>query len=376
MSTPNSRRIQAAAGELNAGWALLSSAESVTYSSGHIVPIETGSSPFAGGASLVIVGPDGVMDAVVSNLEAASAASSGVERVHDYVGFSAGQPENYLEHYLRAFQHALDASGAGGRVAVESASVPWKIAQILEARGIELVDGSKVFARARMIKSETELVKLRESARLAALAQQTAIAAAEVGMTELELFSLVRGAVELDAGERVAFAGDLLSGAERTSGVGGWATARKIERGDMILADLAPRVGGYWSDSANTFVLGRAGREFGRMHDLAQRALQAGIAAARPGVPVNIVDHAVRSVIAAEGFEYGHHTGHGIGTSVHEFPRIIPGETTPLEQGMVILLEPGVYQQGVGGVRLEWMFEVGEAGLIRITDFEHDLQPR
>ena len=261
-------------------------------------------------------------------------------------------------------------------MAIEPQTLPATVADELRRRGVELVDGTGEFARARMIKTGDELTRLRESGRLAALAQRTAVQAAEPGMSELELFSRIRLAVESEAGERVAFAGDLLSGIERTSGIAGWATTRRIEAGDPVLADLAPRVDGYWSDSCNTFVVGRASAGMGRLHTLALSALRAGIDAAAPGVPVAVVDRAVRSVIADGGYSYGHHTGHSIGTSVHEFPRIIPGEPTQLEEGMVILLEPGVYDPAIGGVRLEWMFEVGRDGLICLTDFEHRLEAR
>ncbi|MCY7411682.1 MAG: Xaa-Pro peptidase family protein [Salinibacterium sp.] len=373
MSTGTSIRVADGAARLGAGWSILSGSDSVGAVSGHVVPIETGFSPFGGGPTLAIVGPGGEIAIVASNLESTGAETSAAERVHKYVGFSADRPESYLSHYLAAVADALDASGVEGRVAVEPSTLPWLVADLLRERGSDLIDASREFAFALMVKTEAQLERLRHSAKLAALAQRTAIGAAEVGISELELFAAVRGAVEEAAGQRVAFAGDVLTGVERTSGVAGWPSARRITLGDMVLVDLAPRVDGYWSDSCNTFVVGRATGEFARMHELASSALRAGIDVARPGVPVNEIDHAVRSVVAAAGFHYPHHTGHGIGTSVHEFPRIIPGETTPLEAGMVILLEPGVYQPGIGGVRLEWMFEVTEGGLVRLTDFEHDL---
>ncbi|WP_375385751.1 M24 family metallopeptidase [uncultured Microbacterium sp.] len=374
MSAETSRRIAAAAARVDAGWALLSGADSVCYASGHVVPIETGVSPFSGGPSLALVGPDGAVRLVVSNLEAASAEASSADQVFSHVGFSAAEPEPYVDHFTAAVAAAFDAALVSGRIAVEPQTLPWTVAEQLRRRGVEIVDGTTEFARARMVKTDEELTCLRESARMAAIAQRTAVDFARPGMTELELFALIRLAVETAAGERVAFAGDLLTGIPRTSGVAGWATTRRIEPGDIVLADLAPRIGGYWSDSCNTFVLGTATSGLARLHELAARALQAGIRVAAPGVPAGVVDHAVRSVIADAGYEYGHHTGHGIGTSVHEFPRIIPGESAPLEEGMVILLEPGVYDPDIGGVRLEWMFEVRPEGLVRLTDFDHGLQ--
>ena len=376
MPSETSLRIASAAGRLDAGWAVLSGADSVCYATGHAVPIETGASPFAGGPTLVIVGPDGTMHAVASNIEADAVSTSDVDYLTEYVGFSAGPREPYLQHYLEAVSAAIDATAMMDRAAVEPDSLPWPVAELLRERGIALVDGSGEFDHARMIKTSGQLEKLRESARIASLAQRKAVEIAAPGLTELELFSEIRRVVEAEAGERTAMAGDLLSGVDRTSRVAGWATRRPIESGDMIIADLAPRVSGYWADSCNTFVVGRASKDFARLYDLAARALQIGIDVALPGTPASVVDNAIRSVIAAEGFVFGHHAGHGIGTSVHEFPRIIPGEETPLEAGMGILLEPGGYQPGVGGVRREWMFEVTATGLVRLTDFEQSLESR
>ncbi len=375
MPSETSLRIAAAASRLDAAWSILSGADSVCYSTGHVVPIETGASPFAGGPTLVIVGPDGATHVVATDLEAESARGSSADRVIEYVGFSSDAPEPYLDHYIAAVSAAIEAVGLRDRAAVEVDTLPWSVSDLLRGRGITTVDGREEFARARMIKTEGELKKLRESARLAALAQRSAAELVEPGVTELELFSRVRSVVESAAGERVAFAGDLLSGVERTSGIAGWPTNRRIEYGDMILTDLAPRVEGYWADSCNTFMVGRPTREFARLHALAGRALQAGIEAAVPGIPMSELDRQVRSVVQAEGYQYPHHTGHSIGTSVHEFPRIIPGEATLLQEGMVILLEPGVYEPGVGGVRLEWMFEVAGRGLVRLTAFNHVLCP-
>jgi len=58
---------------------------------------------------------------------------------------------------------------------------------------------------------------------------------------------------------------------------------------------------------------------------------------------------------------------------VHEYPRLVPGETATIEPNMVLLLEPGAYASGIGGVRLEWMFLVTESGIERLSDFEHSL---
>ncbi|MGC5223549.1 M24 family metallopeptidase [Micromonospora sp. DT81.3] len=179
---------------------------------------------------------------------------------------------------------------------------------------------------------------------------------------------MVRSAVEAEAGERVAIAGDLLSGPDRTAGVGGWPTSRRIAENDPVIFDFAPRINGYWADSCNTFTVGGGAPKIQRLRRLVLTALQAGIETAVPGASVADIDRSVRKVLREHGYDYPHHTGHSIGTSVHEFPRIIPGEPARLEPGMVILLEPGAYESGTGGVRLETMLHITDSGSVQLTD--------
>jgi Xaa-Pro dipeptidase len=65
------------------------------------------------------------------------------------------------------------------------------------------------------------------------------------------------------------------------------------------------------------------------------------------------------------------HNGHGIGTGPHESPRVVPGEETLIREYMVLMLEPGAYEPGVGGVRLEWMYLVTATGNEVLSGFPH-----
>ena len=91
----------------------------------------------------------------------------------------------------------------------------------------------------------------------------------------------------------------------------------------------------------------------------------------RPGLTAAAFDALVReAVIAGGGTAYAHHSGHSIGVSVHENPRLVPGDETVLEPGMVIMVEPSSYETGVGGARSEWMFLVTETGNEVISAFD------
>jgi Xaa-Pro aminopeptidase len=133
-----------------------------------------------------------------------------------------------------------------------------------------------------------------------------------------------------------------------------------IPRGDLLLVDLVPRVDGVWGDSCSTFVDAEPTVDQNRAHAAARAALHRGLEMLRPGTRSGDVDAAVRAVMADDGWEYPHHTGHGVGFAWHEEPRIVPDNDTVLEPGMVVALEPGTYTAD-WGLRVEQVAVVTEA---------------
>jgi Xaa-Pro dipeptidase len=93
----------------------------------------------------------------------------------------------------------------------------------------------------------------------------------------------------------------------------------------------------------------------------------------RPGVTVAEFDRTVRAVFEGAGVSNPLHTGHGVGTGVHEWPRLVPDLDVALEEGMVLMIEPGAYDPEVGGVRLEWMYLVTATGNEVLSGFPHTL---
>ena len=140
---------------------------------------------------------------------------------------------------------------------------------------------------------------------------------------------------------------------------------RTIADGDMVVLDFGGLKDGYGSDTSRTVHVGREPTdEEVKVHDLVRLAQQAGFEAVRPGASCQDVDRAAREVIAAGGYgdRFLHRTGHGIGTTTHEPPYMVEGETRPLQPGMCFSIEPGVYLAGRFGVRIEDIVVVGEDG--------------
>ena len=113
-----------------------------------------------------------------------------------------------------------------------------------------------------------------------------------------------------------------------------------------------PRVAGVSGDSCATFRDAEPSGEQCRAHAVARSALECGLEMLRPGTPSGEIDAAVRAVMAEDGWEYPHHTGHGVGFAWHEEPRIVPESDTVLQPGMVVALEPGAYAAD-WGLRVE-----------------------
>jgi Xaa-Pro aminopeptidase len=150
---------------------------------------------------------------------------------------------------------------------------------------------------------------------------------------------------------------------------------RTLQDGDLVMADLAPRVGGYWADTCSATSVGPPTKEQLRVSGIVRAALERGIEHARPGVPAADLDRFLRDEMARAGYAYPHHSGHGVGTTFHDKPRIVPYERRPLAEGMVLCLEPGAYVDGWGGIRWEVGVLVRSDGPEVLSRFPLELAP-
>jgi Xaa-Pro aminopeptidase len=139
------------------------------------------------------------------------------------------------------------------------------------------------------------------------------------------------------------------------------------------MADLAPRVDGYWADTCSATVVGAPSEEQQRVSGIVRTVLEQGIELAQPGTPAADLDRFLRKEMRRAGFAYPHHSGHGVGATFHDEPRIVPYEQRSLAEGMVICLEPGAYVAGWGGIRWEVGLVVRESGPEILSHFPLEL---
>lgn len=359
-------RVTAALREAKADWAILTNADSVCYATGHVVPVETGASPFAGGPTTAFVSRDGVCGVVSANVEGASAAASWAQTVH-YEGFAFDHAVDPIRNYLETAEAFARQLGVGGTLAIEAESHPSAL-KLAGSGGT--VEFGPFLKRVRATKTDEEKPLMQRAAEAAAVGQKTFLEALHAGRNELEIFADIRCSIEKFAGERVALTGDFLSGPARTAGFTGWPIDRTVASGDPVICDLAPRVAGYWGDSCSSTSVERASDDYLKLFRAARGALEHAIDIMRPGLVVADLDAELRRIVGQAGYSYPHHSGHSLGTSVHEWPRLVPYETCPLEAGMFLMVEPGAYDPSVGGVRTEWMIEITADGCRPVAPFD------
>ena len=137
--------------------------------------------------------------------------------------------------------------------------------------------------------------------------------------------------------------------------------------------DISGRVDGYWFDCANTHLVGgaRPTASQWKFARASQQACEAAMDALRPGARACDAAHAARDVFQKYGLPTAHYSGHGVGVSVNELPRLVPYDHTPIEAGMVFCVEPGAYEgeSGTFGARSEKMVLVTNNGPEILSDF-------
>jgi Xaa-Pro dipeptidase len=367
-------RLRAALEEVGLQQAVLSHPETLANLGCFETPDEDWpvSNPFVAVPALLCLGPeDSVL--VAADFHEGD-VREGAARFVAYRSYDFERAPDPWVELRTAVLAALDQAGLKpGPTGVEATILPHAVAEWLREAGRPPVACDDAVAASRHVKLQVDLEAIRRASRLADVVQQAVKDYAEPGVCEAELAGLASVAMYREAGRRVPAILTVTTGAEATAMGGGVATGRVVEAGDLVLTDTSPWIDGAWSDTANAVCVGTPDAETRRRFDAVRRALHDGIALCRPGAIAKDVDRQVRELLADHGPTYAHHTGHGIGAAWSEEPRITPYNGLPIEEGMVLALEPAIYVPGWGGIRLEHVFRVGVHDNEILTRFEHTL---
>ncbi len=249
-------------------------------------------------------------------------------------------------------------------VGFEKRHLSWAMHRELSKRlpGVRLVPRNGDVELLRTVKDPDEVASLRKAIRLAAGAYDRA-ARRLAGRREREVAEGLETAMRKGGAEATAFPPIVAAG--RNSALPHASPGRRtIRRGDLVIIDFGARFRGYHSDTTRTRLPGGGTARARDVYRVVQEAQWAALEAVRPGAAARDVDRAARAVIEQAGYGhcFGHGTGHGVGLEVHENPSIAPRSGEILAPGMVFTLEPGVYIENFGGVRIEDMVLVTERG--------------
>jgi Xaa-Pro aminopeptidase len=343
---------------------------------------------------------NGERHAVVTSFEVSRLEPVGI-KTHPYEEFGydelLAQGLARREVVLRALEAAVEQLGV--EQAVVPADFPVLLADRLRAKGVELTPDYDVFSERRRVKTETELEGIRKAQRgteaaMAAAREMLRGAEASNGRVTLDGEPLTSERIKSRIAEVfnehdliadefiVAHGGQAASGHDMGSG--------PIASGEAVVIDLFPRdrETGCYADMTRTYVVGEIPDEIAEYHKLVYEALKRSLEAVKPGAEGSAVYGLVCDVFHEAGYPtqlskqpgevlssgFFHGLGHGVGLEVHE-PPWLSRDPSELVAGDVITLEPGLYREGYGGVRLEDLVLVTEDGAENLTDFPYDLRP-
>jgi Xaa-Pro dipeptidase len=240
----------------------------------------------------------------------------------------------------------------------------------------EVVSAEPLVWALRRRKDPAEVAALRAAVRIAEAALEALVSQVRVGMREREIATRLAGELLRLGGEGISFGPIVLAGA-RSALPHGVAGDHEVAAGELLLIDYGTSCQGYHADVTRTFVVGAEPDEAQRSaHRAVLDANEAGRGAVRPGVTAHEVHHVCQADLFGPRWEAftKYRTGHGLGLDIHEPPSVAAGNQSVLEAGMVFTIEPGLYREGWGGIRIEDDVLVTAGGAESLTSSSRELR--
>jgi Xaa-Pro aminopeptidase len=218
----------------------------------------------------------------------------------------------------------------------------------------EFVATSSMVESLRTIKDKQEIETIRRSIHYAARGFDVIRATLRKNKSEIDIRNDLEYHMRLFGAEDRGFPSIVANG-PRAALPHAVPTEKKVESADLLLIDWGAKYEGYISDMTRVLITGKITSKIRRIYQLVLKAQEAAIQAIEPGVACGEIDKIARDIITdgGHGRHFGHGLGHGLGLVVHEQPRFAKENKTILRPGMVVTVEPGIYLEGWGGVRIE-----------------------
>ncbi|MCU1500810.1 MAG: hypothetical protein JWM12_164 [Ilumatobacteraceae bacterium] len=322
---------------------------------------------FTGSNGWVVVLPEElvlVTDGRYGDQAALQMAAAGVDgRV--LVGATAGA----IEDHLAALTKPL------GAVAFEAAHVTYaQFRRHEQAFGASLVAVDGVVEAERRTKDEGEIARMAEACRIADAALAEVAPTLGDGLTEAEVRNRLEIRMRELGADGPSYETIVATGPTNAALPHHRPEHVRIEPGHTVIIDVGALYDGYHSDMTRTFVVGEPTARQRELYEVVLAAQVAGVAAVAPGLGTNDLDAVCRTSIAAAGYGdwFTHGTGHGVGLLIHEDPFVGRAGDLILQVGDVVTVEPGVYREGFGGIRVEDLLVVTTDGCRPLTKTPKD----
>ena len=222
---------------------------------------------------------------------------------------------------------------------------------------------SSIVELLRSVKDGNELALMAEAALTGCKLFEHILGLMRPGIAEVEVAAELEYQARKLGAEGMSFE-TIVAAGSRSAMPHGRATSAPLPRRGFVTMDFGIIHKGYCSDMTRTVFLGKPKPEERKVYEAVLEAQENAVHAVAPGASCAEVDEAARSVLRREGLAefFTHSTGHGVGLEIHEPPRVGAGQTTRLEPGMVITIEPGIYLAGKFGIRIEDIVAVTGSG--------------
>jgi Xaa-Pro aminopeptidase len=261
-----------------------------------------------------------------------------------------------------------------GRIGFEANAVTYAEYETLAPGGLELVPRRGLVEVLRAVKEPGELEAIRAAAAVTSEALERFVQERFTGRTERELAWRLEELYHELGAKGPAFE-TIVAGGPNAALPHSRPTDRVIQPGETVVVDTGALVDGYCSDCTRTLATGSLPDQLQEAYATCLEGQQAGLEAIRAGTTGVDADAAARTVIEGAGFgeRFGHGLGHGVGIEVHEAPRLSKTSEDTLGAGNVVTVEPGIYLEGEGGVRIEDLVIVTADGPEILTSFTKEL---
>ncbi len=243
------------------------------------------------------------------------------------------------------------------RVGIDESSLSCRTYGELQQRAgkkVRLIHAGGLVERLRVVKDAGEADLVRQACRLTSEVLEEVLPQVRQGVSELDIAAELEYRMKRKGAEGPAFDTIVASG-PRTALPHATPSSKLLEKGDLVIIDLGAILHGYASDLTRTVYLGKPPGRVRKLYRAVQEAQERGIGSVRPGVTAGSVDRAVRTSLKRRGLDryFTHSTGHGVGIEIHELPRLGGRDKSRIEAGAVVTVEPGIYLEGFGGIRIE-----------------------